>query len=111
MLDISRSERHLVLILLFSATLLLSFFYFQKENPVYEIKTIEFQDNAPLININIAIEEELERLPGIGPVLAEEIIFYRQRAGGFKDIEKIKNVKGIGNKKFEQIKDLISIKE
>jgi|YelNatPaOPRAMG01_1025707.scaffolds.fasta_scaffold00897_2 competence protein ComEA len=59
------------------------------------------------ININYATEKELENLPGIGPSLAKRIVEYREQNGPFKDIEEIKNVKGIGDKKFEQIKDLI----
>ncbi len=61
------------------------------------------------ININTAGIDELDQLPGIGPALAERIIEYREANGGFKSIEEIKNVPGIGDKKFADIKDKISI--
>jgi competence protein ComEA len=62
------------------------------------------------ININTANEALLETLPGIGPSKAKSIIEYRSQNGPFKSIEEIKNVSGIGNKTFEQIKDLIAVK-
>ncbi|SFM91378.1 comEA protein [Thermodesulforhabdus norvegica] len=61
------------------------------------------------ININTADKADLEKLPGIGPALAERIIQYRQEHGPFKTIDELKNVKGIGDKKFEAIKDLITV--
>ena len=61
------------------------------------------------ININTASTSELETLPGIGPALAKRIIEYRTQSGGFKSIEEIKNVSGIGEKKFDSIKNLITI--
>ena len=56
------------------------------------------------ININTATEQELERLKGIGPATAKNIIRYREEYGGFSSIEEIKNVKRIGDKIFEKIK-------
>lgn len=61
------------------------------------------------ININTATKEELKTLPRIGEALAQRIIDYRDKNGGFKSIDDIKKVKGIGEKMFENIKDLISI--
>ncbi|MFC1656563.1 helix-hairpin-helix domain-containing protein [Patescibacteria group bacterium] len=61
------------------------------------------------ININIASQTELESLPGIGEVKASSIISYRESHGGFKSIEEIKNVKGIGDATFDNIKDLIIV--
>jgi competence protein ComEA len=62
-----------------------------------------------LININFASKSELENLPGIGPELAQRIIDYRTNIGSFKKKEDIKNVTGIGDKKYESIKDLITV--
>lgn len=61
------------------------------------------------ININTASESELDTLPGIGPSTALKIIKYREENGKFKSIEDIKEVSGIGESKYEQIKDLIKI--
>ncbi|MBE3591650.1 MAG: helix-hairpin-helix domain-containing protein [Thermoanaerobacter sp.] len=61
------------------------------------------------ININTATKEELQTLPGIGPVTAERIIEFRENKGSFKKIEDIMNVPRIGPKMFEQIKDKITV--
>ena len=61
------------------------------------------------VNINTATQEELETLTGIGSVLAQRIIEYREENGNFESIEDIKNVKGIGDSKYSDIKDSICI--
>lgn len=61
------------------------------------------------VNINEAMQTELEGLPGIGPSLASRIIEYRETNGKFKKIEDLQNVKGIGDAKFNDIKDKVSI--
>ena len=58
-----------------------------------------------VVNINTATQTELETLPGIGPSLALKIINYRKENGKFSSIEDIKNVSGIGDAKFENIKN------
>ena len=62
-----------------------------------------------LVNINKATQTELETLPGIGPSTALKIISYRNENGAFSSIEDIKNVNGIGDSKFESIRDLICV--
>lgn len=66
-------------------------------------------DSQDKIDLNHASREQLESLPGIGPVLAERILDYRQRRGGFQSPEEVKNISGIGEKKYEQIRPLIEI--
>lgn len=66
-------------------------------------------NSSNLININTASQKELEELPGIGPTLSQRIIEYREKNGYFQTIEDIKKVSGIGDKKFEAIKDLITV--
>lgn len=66
--------------------------------------------SSALININSATIEELTSLPGIGEATANKIITYRKENGKFTSIEDLKNVPGIGNSKFEELKDLITIK-
>lgn len=62
-----------------------------------------------MVNINTATQTELESLPGIGPSLALKIIDYRKENGKFSSIDEIKNVSGIGDSKFENLKKYITI--
>ena len=71
--------------------------------------TTDKNDLNSKVNINTATKEELDTLPGIGESTANKIINYREENGKFKSIEEIKEVSGIGDSKFEQIKDLIEI--
>lgn len=61
------------------------------------------------VNLNSASATELDTLPGIGAAYAQRIIEYRQSHGGFKDISELKNIKGIGDKTYEKLKDLVTI--
>ena len=61
------------------------------------------------VNINEAMQTELEELPGIGPSLASRIIEYREQNGDFKKIEELQNVKGIGDAKYDDIKDKVTV--
>ena len=61
------------------------------------------------ININTANKEELQSISGIGPALAEKIVSYRNTNGKFKKVEDLKNVSGIGESKYKNIKDSICI--
>ena len=72
-------------------------------------RSIDEQYNVNRININTATKEQLDSLPGIGPKTAQKIIDYRKDYGSFENIKDVQNVKGIGPKKYEQIKDLITI--
>jgi competence protein ComEA len=64
---------------------------------------------APVVNINSAPAAQLERLPGIGPATAARIIEYRQKNGGFKKIEELMNVRGIGEKAFLKLKSQVTV--
>ena len=61
------------------------------------------------VNINTATATELEALPGVGLAMAARIIEHRQKIGGFKKIEDLMNVKGIGEKMFLNLKPLIIV--
>ena len=63
----------------------------------------------PAINLNAATIDQLESLPGIGRKTAERIIEHRTKMGGFKRIEDLMNVKGIGEKSFLKLKPLIAV--
>jgi comEA protein len=72
------------------------------------------QEQAPVaaskttVNLNTATIEQLTTLPGIGAKVAERILEYRTKNGGFKKIEELMNVKGIGEKSFLKLKPLVS---
>lgn len=62
------------------------------------------------VNINEAKQEDFEELPGIGPSIAKKIIEYREQNGKFTSIDELQEVKGIGEAKFENIKEYIMVK-
>ena len=64
---------------------------------------------AAAIDLNSATVADLETLPGIGRSTAERIIEHRKKTGGFKKIEELMNVKGIGEKSFLRLKPLITV--
>ena len=61
------------------------------------------------VNLNTATQAQLETLPGIGASAAKRIIEYRQKNGGFKKVEELMNVKGIGEKSFLKLKSHITV--
>ena len=63
---------------------------------------------SQLININTATQSELETLPGIGPAMASRIIEFRERNGNFRSVDEIKLITGIGERRYESIKHLVT---
>ncbi len=66
---------------------------------------------VPCVNINTASADELTLIPGIGEKTAQNIVDYRKQNGSYEDVAEIMNVQGIGEKKFDEIKQYIIIRE
>jgi competence protein ComEA len=62
-----------------------------------------------LLDLNRATDQDFEALPGVGPKLAERIMEYRRSVGAFHSSEELRAVKGIGRKKFERIRSLVTV--
>ena len=62
-----------------------------------------------LLDLNRATDQDFDALPGIGPRLAERIMEYRQSLGVFHSLDELRAVKGIGKKKFERIRPLVTV--
>jgi competence protein ComEA len=61
------------------------------------------------VNLNTATKDELVALPGIGPAKAQAILDYRAQHGGFRTVDELKDVKGIGAKRYEKIKAELTV--
>lgn len=119
MFDLSRAEKIVIIILILAALLGLGVNYYKKINQQVDLRVEASQLSksnididklilkTKLVNINKSTPEELTRLSGIGPVLAQRIIDYRNTHGGFEKIEDITKVKGIGPDKFNQMKEYL----
>ena len=78
--------------------------------PAYLEKLVRFEAvNTIKTSINFSDQEMLEKLPGIGPVIAQRIIDYRQENGPFTELEQLMNVNGIGAAKFDELKHFIEL--
>ena len=79
-----------------------------QEGPRRATPTVKTSASSPL-NLNTATVAQLEALPGIGKSVAERILEYREKSGGFKKVEDLMNVRGIGEKSFLKLKPLITV--
>ena len=62
------------------------------------------------LNLNTATVQQLEALPGVGPVLAKRIVEFRQKKGGFKRVEELLAVPGISEKKWKVLRERVEVK-
>jgi competence ComEA-like helix-hairpin-helix protein len=120
--NLKRLERAAIAILAGAALLGVAVMAYRKAGPEMYLKTGKFKApdaiasrfdrriaNPEKVNINTADIDGLMKLERVGKTLAGRIIEYRTRHGAFRSIEEIKNVKGIGRRLFERIKDDISV--
>ena len=78
-------------------------------NVIIQTVSTEKNGGSGKVNINTATQNELENLPGIGPSIASRIIEYRDQNGKFSKVEDLQNVKGIGDAKFNNIKEYVMV--
>ena len=104
-----------ILLLILSAVCCLAMAVVHQEKPAagyYEVTTEtrrEVRETAvEKVNINTAAQEELETLPGIGEVLAQRIVEYREEHGAFTAAEDLLAVEGIGEKRLDEIRECIT---
>lgn len=72
-------------------------------------KDIESGESGGLVSLNRADVDELDTLPGVGPALAARIIDLRTQLGSFSDVRQLREVSGIGEKLFANLKDLVTL--
>jgi len=104
---LSRSDKQVLFVLVALVLLAVSMKMIWAPKAPQPVSALSFEPER--ININTASKQELTRLPGIGPLLAQRIIEYREAHGRFEAIEELMSVKGIGHKIFEKIKDKITV--
>lgn len=119
MFDLTHQEKIIIIFLTSAFILGLGINSYKKSHAEVRLSVESYEDKAKikdldavtsrwsLVNINSLDTEELSRLSGIGKVLAREIVQYHKIHGPFTLKEDLMRVKGIGEKKFEKIKDLI----
>ena len=62
-----------------------------------------------VLNLNAATIAELDRLPGVGPVLARRIVEFRDRKGGFQRVEELLGISGVSEKKWQVLRKLVTV--
>ena len=77
--------------------------------PQFPEQRAYIEDDVFYIDLNKATAEDLQQIPGVGPVLAENIVMYREENGAFTEYGQLLNVKGIGNKTLEVIMEYVRI--
>jgi len=109
MFNLTHQERQVILFLVSVGFLGIAINLLIKKHSHLEVVTYIQQDFGK-INLNEADVQALESLPGIGEKLATAIVDYRQAHGAFKDIEELKDIKGIYPYRFNKVKDYLTAK-
>lgn len=84
-------------------------FSYGESKPETSSSAVRETEYGTLVNINLANLEELQMLPGVGPSTARKILVYREEHGTFLSAEDLKNISGIGEKTYENLKDYIEV--
>jgi len=116
MLDLTKQGKRVIVFLMATALLGIGIICYKnlRYRPRIEIISDsqelerEIRDSK-IVNINTATKEEIVKLRGIGPALAETIIEYRAAYGPFRNKEELKNIKGIGRVKYDEIEKYIKV--
>ena len=108
MLNLTREECRVILFLLSAALTGLGVNFALKVNSRIE-RFVKVDNNLAKIDLNQAKMEELLGLKGISPKLAEKIIAYRNQHGPFTNLEELKEIKGIGEYRYEKLRDLFFV--
>ena len=110
MLNLTKQEKLVLLFLGFAALVGVGAnWYFKNVRPLQNIYQATYSELSPRIDINKATANQLEALPGIGEVLAQRIVDFRQENGPFKRIEDLRSIKGIGPRLFQNIQDRLTV--
>jgi len=88
----------------------ISLSFIEKNTGEEEKKGVKTEVTTRQVFLNTATQEDLERLPGIGPVTAGRIIKYREERGFFSSLEELTKVKGVGQKTVEKLKPYLKLK-
>lgn len=104
---LTKEEKAILLIILISLVIG-SFIYFLTSYKS-KIKKVNISTRQICLNLNTATIDDLDRIPGIGKIIAQRIIEYREKNNGFKKIDELKDIKGINAKKLEKIKKYIKV--
>ena len=116
----AKSEKFLLLATLAFLLILAAVFWHDHRGAEPDSYTVTTEERADpeelvpplvLVNINTATAEELDALPGIGGVLAERIVAYREAHGPFRTEEELMEVSGIGEGKYSELMELITVEE
>ncbi len=107
-MNLTRQERSVVLFLVSSMLIGLGISFVTKR--CLQIRVIGYLDQGALkLDLNQAKKYQLTDIKGIGEKLAQRIIEYRQNNQGFKTVEELKEIRGIGESKYEAIQDCFKI--
>ncbi|MFH1413686.1 MAG: helix-hairpin-helix domain-containing protein [Candidatus Omnitrophota bacterium] len=108
MLNFTRQERQVLLFLISIALIGSGARFLEKKYSKVQVMVNNYQDIWK-IDLNNSSSTALISVPGIGPVLSGRIIEYRNNHGGFKEVEELKNIKGISGYKYEKIRDYLTL--